>query len=79
MDSKAYSARNVNVVRIDSVLKDRDAKDLWVGVDVGKQQMRVVLNWAADDFERPWAVDNPGQVGLLVDHLKRLSVGAAAT
>lgn len=43
MNSKAYSARNVNLIQLSSFLKDRDDADLWVGVDVGKEQMHVVL------------------------------------
>jgi len=76
MNSKAYSAQLVNRIQLTSLLKDRQqGQDLWVGVDVGKEQMHVVLNWAADDFERPWIVNNPAQVRLLVDHLKQLAVG----
>lgn len=75
MNSKAYSSRNVNLIQLSSFLKDRQGADLWIGVDVGKERMHVVLNWAADDFERPWAVSNPSQVRLLVEHLKQLSIG----
>jgi len=75
MNSKAYSSRNVNLIQVISFLKDRAGADLWVGVDVGKQQMQVVLNWAANDFERPWKVNNPSQVRLLVEHLKQLRTG----
>ena len=75
MNSKAYSSRNVNLIQLNSFLKDRSGQDLWVGVDVGKEQMQVVLNWAGNDFERPWKVSNPSQVRLLVDHLKQLSIG----
>lgn len=75
MNSKAYSSRNVNLIQLNSFLKDRRGADLWVGVDVGKQQMQVVLNWAVNDFERPWAVNNPSQVRLLVEHLKQLCIG----
>lgn len=76
MNSKAYSARNVNQIQLGSLLAGRppDA-GVWVGVDVGKEQMRVVLNWAVRDFERPWKVDNPSEVGLLVERLKELGVG----
>ena len=59
MNSKAYSARNVNQIQLDSFLKDRDGQDLWIGVDVGKVEVQVVLNWAANDFERPWKCLDP--------------------
>jgi transposase len=63
------------LIQLSSLLKDRDTQDLWVGVDVGKMEMQVVLNWAAGDFERPWKVSNPTQVGLLVEQFKRLATG----
>lgn len=75
MNSKAYSARNVNTIELGSFLKDRDGQDLWVGVDVGKMHMYVVLNWAASDFERPWKVVNPNDISVLIAHLKGLSMG----
>lgn len=63
------------MIQLSSLLKDRDRQDLWVGVDVGKMEVQVVLNWAADDFERPWKVVNPAQVGLLVEQFKQLALG----
>ena len=75
MNSKAYSARNVNHIQLASFLKDRDQQDLWIGVDVGKMEIQVVLNWAANDFERPWKAANPRDILVLVDHLKQLSAG----
>jgi transposase len=75
MNSKAYSARKVNLLSLDSILEDRDGQPAWVGVDVGKIEMRAVLNWAEDDFERPWKIANPGDIGVLVEHFKRLAAG----
>lgn len=75
MNSKAYSARNVNTIELSSFLQDRDGQDLWVGVDVGKIELHVVLHWAVGDFERPWKVGNPNDLAKLIDHLRRLSVG----
>jgi transposase len=63
------------LIQLSSLLKDRDKQDLWVGVDVGKMEMQVVLNWAPDDFERPWKVANPTQIRLLVEQFKRLAMG----
>ena len=40
MNSKAYSARNVNHIQLASFLKDRDQQDLWIGVDVGKMEIQ---------------------------------------
>ena len=75
MNSKAYSARNVNLITLDSFLKDRQGQDLYIGGDVGKQQIKIVLNWATNDFERPWTVNNPQQIRLLIEQFKKLAVG----
>src|SRR5438552_265338 len=75
MNSKAYSSRSVNLLSLDSILEDRDGQPAWVGFDIGKIEMQAVVNWAEDDFERPWRIANPRQIGVLIEHLKRLSQG----
>jgi transposase len=46
-----------------------------VGLDIGKQDIRVVLRWGPREFERPWQVDNPAQVRLLAERLAQLGQG----
>ena len=77
MDSKAYCARKVNQVtsHLDLLIKAREGQDLWAGVDVGKYEMQLVLHWGAGEFERPWKICNPQDIALVVEMLKRLSVG----
>jgi len=40
---------------------------------VGKVQVQVVLNWGPGEFERPWKVDNPRQIGALLERLSALA------
>ena len=75
MKSKAYSARNVNRISLDSILLDRDGQDLWAGVDVGKYELRLVLNWGPGAFERPWTIENPYDLRVLLPLLRRLAAG----
>jgi transposase len=75
MNSKAYSARNVNRVCLDTLLTGRDGQDLWVGVDIGKYHLQLVLHWGPGRFERPWKIQNPGDIGLLITLLTRLAKG----
>ena len=75
MNSKAYSAQDVNRIQLASFLQGREGQGLWVGFDVGKMQLRAVLNWGPADFERPWAIDSPTQIRLLVGLLKQLDQG----
>ena len=66
MKKRAYSATDIMHVDWQRILKSRTGQEAVVGVDVGKLDIRVVLRWADGAFERPWAVDNPGQIGALV-------------
>jgi transposase len=73
--SKAYSARNVNFVSLHSILKDRDRRPAWVGVDVGKIELKAVLHFGAGAFERPWKIKNPGDIAMFIAILKQLAAG----
>ena len=75
MNSKAYSARSVNHIQLGSFLKGRDGQACWVGVDIGKFEIQVVLHWKPGDFERPWRIANPTDIALLSDYFKQLAVG----
>ena len=44
-----------------------------VGLDVAKSEIVAVVRWPSGDFERPWSVDNPNEIGLLVDLLCMLN------
>lgn len=63
--SRAYKAVAVNTVEVDS-LRQQWPQQVWMGLDVGKYHVFAVLRWGADDFERPWRVDNPTQILELV-------------
>lgn len=43
-----------------------------VGLDIAKAEIVVVVRWADGTFERPWSVQNPSEIGLLVEHLLTL-------
>lgn len=75
MRRKAYSGRCVNEVKLQQVAAGRVGSPAWVGVDVGKYSLVVVVSWDAEDFERPWVVKNPLEIGVAVEKLKELSQG----
>ncbi len=60
---RAYRAKQVKNVCMDRVLADRDGQRVEVGLDVGKENLYVVLRWGESDFERPWKVKNPVEIG----------------
>jgi transposase len=73
--SKPYASINVKDVSLAPFLAEHPGKDLWVGIDVAKEFLLVVLYWGNGEFSRPWRVSNPGQLALLAELLKKLSVG----
>jgi transposase len=73
MHKKAYRASPVNCVDEGELARGRDGQSLVVGVDVGKYEMMAVARWSDGDWERPWRVSNPEQIGDLVGLLVRLA------
>src|SRR5689334_12470778 len=73
MKSKAYRGTAVNDVNWSQLSRGREGQPFTVGVDVGKYELRAVLRWPDGEFERPWKVANPGQVGALVDLLRPIA------
>ena len=70
--SKAYRATDVKNVQVEAVLKRAPEGPVTVGLDVGKNEVFVVVRWSNGDFERPWRARGPGQVGMLVALLKEI-------
>ncbi len=75
MRRRAYGAARVNDVDVAKVVHGPDGLAVVVGVDVGKYKLLAVCRWADGRFERPWRVDNPGEIVELVALLKRLGAG----
>lgn len=76
MKKKAYRSVSVKAVVWQEVCAGREGEALDVGVDVGKYELEVVLRWACDgEFERPWSVENPWEIGRLVEQLRGLQRG----
>jgi transposase len=46
-----------------------------VGIDMGKHNFYAVCRWWDGRFERPWKIDNPGEILAFVELLKRLGQG----
>jgi transposase len=75
MRRKAYSCQSVKTVRLEKVVVGRGGQAAWVGVDVAKEDMKAVLHWGEKQFERPWNVENPGELRAFVELLAELAVG----
>lgn len=70
--SKAYRGSSVKNVSLDHVLKGREWQVPVVGCDVSKDEIVVVLRWGEKDFERPWKVKNPSELGVLMERLRQV-------
>jgi transposase len=75
MRRRAYGAVSVNDVDVLKLVEGSDSKEVGVGIDVGKFELRVVCRWSNGRFERPWRVRNPAEIPEVVGLLRRL--GAA--
>lgn len=40
-----------------------------VGLDIAKSEIVVVVRWCESDYERPWSVKNPSEIGELIELL----------
>jgi transposase len=72
--NKPYSAVNVKDVNLSKLLAElKNAGELFVGVDVGKESLLVAICHGRRVFTRVWRVDYPSQLRLLVELLGKLS------
>jgi transposase len=55
------------------VSQGHGGQEIHIGFDVGKQEVLAVVRWAGGDFERPWLVKNPSEIGELVGLLTRVN------
>lgn len=68
-----YSLVGVNRVSLESIISVRAGQKCIVGIDVAKNELAACLYWPDRTFERPWKIASPGEIGLFVEMLKRLS------
>jgi len=69
---RAYRARSVKQVNWAVASQGRGGQGVHVGFDVGKEAVLAVVRWGEDQFERPWLVENPGEIRALVNLLVRI-------
>ena len=73
MKRRAYRATDVKDVRCEDVMEAAPTGAVTTGLDIGKSEIRGVLRWSDGSFERPWKVENPVQIDLLVGHLREVA------
>jgi transposase len=70
---RAYRAIAVKDVVLSDVLREAPVGPVTVGVDNGKYEVFVVVRFRDGSFLRPWKVDNPLEIGVLVGVLQDLA------
>jgi transposase len=69
-----YSLVDVNDVSVESIIERRRGQALVIGVDVAKAELIACLVAPDRCFDRPWRMESPGQVRLLLSKLLELRV-----
>jgi transposase len=75
MKREAYRTVDVKQVSIESLVADKPALAAVVGIDVAKSESLAVVRWQSGDFERPWRVQTPEDIPVLVDRFRDLAQG----
>jgi transposase len=71
---RTYRAKDVNEVRISKVVAGRQGQEATVGIDVGKNELFLMLRWKENvRFEGPWRAKNITQIREVVELLMTLS------
>src|SRR5207248_1663723 len=72
MRKKAYRATDVKRVDVAAVLAAHPSGDCEAGMDESKEEVRVVLRFGREEFERPWRVKQPEDVRMLAERLREI-------
>ncbi len=73
MRRRAYRATSVKNVEIENVLAELAEGPIWVGLDVGKNEVFAVVRDNAGHATRPWKSKQPSEIGDLITVLQGLA------
>lgn len=73
MRKRAYRSTAVKQVQVSEVVNRLAEGPVWVGLDIGKRTVLVVVRDSRGHFERPWKATVPGEVRELVKRLRELA------
>jgi len=74
-----YCLTNVKDIAVEPLVAAHPGQAVIVGIDVAKNELVACVYWSNRSFERPWCVESPGQIPLLLQQLQRLSAQAPVT
>jgi transposase len=73
MQKRAYRAIAVKNVNISEFASELFEGPVWVGMDMAKEEVLVVIRDSAGEYSRPWKVRQPTEIPLLIELLLELS------
>lgn len=75
MKRRPYRVMKVKDVEIEKLGQGREGVGMTFGVDVSKRDLKVMARWETEEYERPWKVENPGEIRELVEKLRLIKKG----
>jgi transposase len=75
MRRRPYKAIDVKKVQVRKVVEGREGYSAIVGVDVSKDDLKLVVRWGDGEFDRPWKVQNPLGVREVTKAISEVSEG----
>ena len=72
---RTYRAKEINAVRVSEIVAGHDGCPATVGIDVGKDDLFVMLRWGAEMFSGPWHAANRTGIRGVVEFLVMVSRG----
>lgn len=66
---RRVKVKQVNLEALRETALEKGDSGTCVGLDVAKEEIVVVVRWPCGSYERPWSVQNPSEIGLLVERL----------
>jgi transposase len=79
MKREAYRSVDVKQVWVESLVTDRPAEAVTVGLDIAKSEILAVPRWSDGSFERPWRAENPAEIPDVMQRLLHLAEGRSLT
>jgi len=70
---RAYRAKEINSVSVAKVIEGREGQRAVVGIDVGKEDLALMLRWDDGTYAGPWRAKNKTGIRVVVEFLTSLA------
>ena len=70
---RSYRAKEINAVSVAKVIEGREGQRAVVGIDVGKEDLSLMLRWDDGSYAGPWRAKNKTEIRVVVEFLTCLA------